>query len=82
MSVIAQERMWLTQDKKKLVPDGDKKAATLYCAKGDLIPDQMVRLFSITHEGFIKGSPASKKQSDQGEDKSRSGGENKSRGNQ
>lgn len=74
----AKERLYLTADKKRLVAEGDKRAATLYAVPGDFIPDSAVALFGLV-DGALKGSsagggkekaPAPNKEKAPGEDKS------------
>lgn len=43
----AQERLWLTQDRDRVVPDGHPDAATLYAAAGDEIPASAVERFGL-----------------------------------
>lgn len=69
----AEERLWLTEKKDRLVPEGHSAAATLYAAIGDEVPDETAERFGLK-DGLIKGG---KKQGDGGEDKRRKGGEDK-----
>lgn len=57
--MTARERLWLTRDPKRLVPEGHKDAATLYAAPGDEIPTDAAKQFGL-EDGMIKGSPAHK----------------------
>lgn len=42
--VVADQRLYLTRDKTRLVPDGDPDAWTLFCTPGSTIPrDQAAR---------------------------------------
>lgn len=43
----AAERLWLTPDRSKLVPEGHREAGTLYAAVGDTIPDSAVAKFGL-----------------------------------
>ncbi|MEP4423000.1 MAG: hypothetical protein ABJ354_16275, partial [Nitratireductor sp.] len=43
----AQERLFLTADKKRLVAAGDKRAAFLYAAPGDEIPNSAAEMFGL-----------------------------------
>ncbi len=44
--MIATERLYLTSDCKKVVKEGDSKAAFLLCAKGRQIPSKYEHLMS------------------------------------
>lgn len=57
MPQIARERMYLTKDKTRLVPQNHKLAGTLYAAKGDEIPDSAAQRFGVK-DGLMKGSAA------------------------
>lgn len=48
------QRLYLTADRKKLVPEGDKKAASLYAIPGDEIPGSAHELFGLV-DGHLKG---------------------------
>lgn len=41
------ERLFLTADGKRLVPEGSKDAATLYCIPGDEIRDPAAERFGL-----------------------------------
>lgn len=58
MGMIATERLFLTADKAKLVPEGHKDGAFLYAAPGDEIPDSAVEKFGLVKGGM---SAAAKK---------------------
>ena len=45
--MFAQQRLYLTADKAKLVPEGDEDAATLYASPGDEIPDSAAERFGL-----------------------------------
>lgn len=45
--MFAKERLYLTADKKKLVGEGDKRAAILYAAIGDEIPEAAAKSFDL-----------------------------------
>ena len=74
----AQERLYLTADKGRLVGHGDKAAAFLYATPGDEIPDDAAARFGLVHgrlplrraQDASKGKPAS-------EDKEKPGGGDK-----
>lgn len=68
----AGERLYLTPDRGELVGEGDKRAAFLYAAKGDEIPDSAAKRFGLT-DGMLKG----RKQRAADEDKERRQGSNK-----
>jgi len=53
----ASQRLYLTADRKRLVPEGDRKAATLYAAVGDQIPDNAAEKFGLA-DGRLKGAKA------------------------
>jgi hypothetical protein len=74
------ERLYLTADSKKLVPEGHKDAALLYAVPGDEIPETAVELFKLVDGGLkpkaaAKGGenkespPAGDKEAKPGEDK-------------
>ncbi len=44
---IAQERLFLTADRKRMVGEGDPEAASLYAAPGHRIPADMVKRFRL-----------------------------------
>jgi hypothetical protein len=50
----AQERLYLNADKSKIVAEGDPKAAFLYAALGDEIPDSAASKFGLV-DGRLKG---------------------------
>lgn len=70
------QRLYLTEDKQKLVGEGDKKAAFLYAVPGDEIPDSAVEKFGLV-DGHLKGFDPDKG-ADTKEDKSGSDKEDKS----
>jgi predicted flap endonuclease-1-like 5' DNA nuclease len=72
---IARQRLYLTKDRKKLVPEGDRKAATLYAVPGDVIPESAVQRFALV-DGALKGF----KEDRGGEDKERKSGVDKGAG--
>jgi len=77
---IAQERMYLTSDRKRVVAEGDKRAATLYAAPGHRIPAEAAERFGLS-DGFVKGSAAQKaaaKEKKVPADKERKAGDDKS----
>ncbi len=45
--VIAQERMFLTADRSRVVPEGDPEAASLYAAPGHRIPAAAAEQFDL-----------------------------------
>lgn len=45
--MVATERLYLTADRKRLVREGDRRAATLYCTPGTQIPASAVALFGL-----------------------------------
>ena len=56
----AQERLYLTADRNRVVREGDKAAAFLYAAPGDEIPDSAVQRFGLVGGRLPdgKGKPA------------------------
>ena len=48
------QRLYLTADRKRVVGDGDKKAATLYAVPGDEIPQSAADAFGLV-DGHLKG---------------------------
>lgn len=59
--LIADRRLWLDAQKKKVVEDGDPKAAFLLCAKGQLIPASEVKRLKLTANSKGKISQGAKK---------------------
>ncbi len=55
----ARERLYLTADKSRVVAYGDPKAAFLYAAEGDEIPDSAVEKFGLV-DGGLKPKKATK----------------------
>lgn len=53
--MIAKERMYLTADRKKLVGEGDKRAASLYATPGTEIPESAAKLFGLVDGELGKG---------------------------
>lgn len=55
----AKRRLFLTEDRKRIVPESAAAAATLYAAPGDFIPDAAVKQFELK-EGvdFEESEPA------------------------
>lgn len=78
----AKERLWLTADKKRLVPDGHVDGATLYAAAGDDVPPDAAETFGLVDGMAPRASNKVKsggsKQEKPGEDKQGKPGENKS----
>lgn len=50
--MIAKERLYLTADRSKVVPQGHKEAKTLYASVGDQIPEEAAERFGLS-EGVI-----------------------------
>jgi hypothetical protein len=80
------QRLYLTADRKKLVPAGDKKAATLYAVPGDEIPKSAADRFGLV-DGHLKGFDPGKedrgggdKEKQGGRDKEKKGGADKGGG--
>lgn len=55
--MVATERLYLTADRKRLVREGDRRAATLYCTPGTQIPASAVALFGLV-DGALPDTPA------------------------
>ncbi len=55
----AQERLYLTEKKDKLVGEGDKRASTLYAVPGDEIPDSAAEKFGLK-EGKLPSNKEAK----------------------
>lgn len=66
--VTAEKRLFLTEDGSRLVPDGDPKAAFLYCAPGQQVNKEQTEK--------LKGEKPYKSQK-KGEDKAQNKGEDK-----
>lgn len=56
----AKERLYLTGDKTRLVRHGDPKAAFLYAAEGDDIPDTAAKKFGLVDGLLKKSAPANR----------------------
>ena len=48
--MIVKERLYLTADRKTVVKDGDKKAAFLFAAAGQEMPDNVARQYGLLKE--------------------------------
>jgi hypothetical protein len=57
--VIAQERLYLTSDRKTVVRDGDKDAAFLLAAVGQPIPIKLAQSLGLVDAPEVKAAPAS-----------------------
>lgn len=47
--MLAKRRLYLTADKSQLVAEGDPRAAFLYAAAGDEIPDSAAQLYRLVN---------------------------------
>lgn len=66
----AKERLFFTADRKRVVAEGDQKAAFLYAAPGDEIPESAAEKFGLV-DGRLKGrKPAADKSKAPDNDKS------------
>lgn len=66
----ATERLWLTEDRSELVPDGDPRAAFLFCIPGQRLTDEDAQKYGLADDGEAKKrKPAENKQADVQEDK-------------
>lgn len=77
------QRLYLTKDRKALVPQGHKNAHTLYAVPGDEIPASAAEMFKLV-DGGLKGSKegSGSKEDRGGQDKERKGGGDKAGGGQ
>lgn len=57
--MICNQRLYLTKDRKKLVPHGDARAAFLYATPGDEIPASAAEMFGLV-DGELPSKPAAK----------------------
>lgn len=57
--MYAKQRLYLTADRSKLVAEGDKRAAFLYCTLGDEIPQSAADKFGLV-DGALQGSEKAK----------------------
>lgn len=69
--MIVKERLYLTANRKKVVKEGDKRAAFLLAAKGQELPNVIARQYGLLKE---------KKKIEKVEDKKVSDSENKGSG--
>jgi len=82
----AKERLYLTGDRKALVGEGDKRAASLYAVPGDEIPQSAAERFGLV-DGRLKSSAArirteeAEKEAREKADKEAKGGDDKGGGN-
>lgn len=74
----AKERLWLTADQAKIVPEGHKDAATLYAAIGDEIPASAAERYGIKDGAVSAAAKAAEKQGAKGGNKQAGKGEDKS----
>ncbi len=85
-AMVAAERLYLTADKKKLVSEGDPKAAILYATPGDEIPASSAKQFGLVDGGLPEGKAkkggksGSTKEDKGGKDKEDKGGDDKGGG--
>lgn len=56
--IIAKERLWLADDGKTIVKDGDPRAASLLAAPGGQIPPRWVERLGITEASLAADAPA------------------------
>lgn len=72
------QRLYLTADRKRVVPAGDKKAASLYAVPGDEIPQSAADRFGLV-DGHLRGFEphAGEKEDRGGKDKEDRGGKDK-----
>ena len=75
--MYAKERLYLTADRKALVPEGDKRAASLYAAVGHEIPDSAAALFGLVDGKLGAASPTGEKDGGNGADKEKAPGQDK-----
>lgn len=88
--MYAKERLYLTADRKALVREGDKRAASLYAAVGHEIPDSAAALFGLvdgklsakggSEDGYKDGGKGADKEKAPRPDKEKLPGEDKGAG--
>ena len=69
--MIAKERLYLTADKSKVVAEGDKRAAFLYAAVGDEIPENAAKQFGLVDGGLAGKSKRNELGGDKADDLTR-----------
>ena len=69
--VTAKERLWLTQDRDRLVGDGDPEARFLFCAPGHRIPAAEARKYGLIESEVKEAAPAETKEMPKSENKGR-----------
>ena len=63
-TVVAEERLWLTADRQRLVEDGHSDAAFLFCIPGQLIPyGEAARVGLVAEDTPAADAPAAVKES-------------------
>lgn len=67
--MIAKQRMYLTADRKKLVGEGDKRAASLYATPGTEIPESAAKLFGLVNGELGKGGKVASEDKGGGKEK-------------
>ena len=62
MNITATERLWMTADRSRLVPDKHPEAAFLFCAPGQSIPEAEARKYGLisTPEHVVVSLPKAK----------------------
>lgn len=68
------QRLYLTADRKKVVAEGHKAAASLYAVPGDEIPQSAADLFDLV-DGHLKGFDPEKEQKGGGDKEDKGGGD-------
>lgn len=56
--MIAKARLYLTLDRKRIVPANSKEAAYLFAAPGQEIPDDLAKRYGLTDEAPPAPSPS------------------------
>lgn len=72
----ATERLYLTENRKQLVREGDSRGAFLYAAPGDEIPDSAVEMFGLV-DGTLPQGKSKAKEAAPAEDKEAAPAEDK-----
>jgi hypothetical protein len=73
-------KLWLTEDRSRVVEDGDKEAAHLFLPKGHEIPMEMAQKYGLADKPAKKASkPAEDKKASKPADKSATKPANKAR---
>lgn len=58
-TVTSSHKLWITRDRKRLVPDGDPSAGSLFVRKGQSFPASRLAIFLNSAEFFPQAAGAS-----------------------